>query len=49
MIVKVGLCEVLTNVTKKVRIRMMDMAQLALSIAQFLLMFTAHGLLLSRP
>ena len=39
----------LTNVTKNVRVKMMASAQLALSIAQVLLMFTAQGLLLCRP
>ena len=36
----------LTKVTKNVRVRIMASAQLALSIAQVLLMFTAQGLLL---
>lgn len=48
--VAVGIWQVrLTNVTKKVRVRIMARAQLALSIAHVLLMFTAHELPLSRP
>lgn len=39
----------LTNVTKNVRVKIMASAQLALSIAQVLLMLTAQGLLLCRP